>query len=160
MLGEPGKQEILQKMFPEHCRSQIVFRTNIFRKLTLGAPDCERKANTSQSSSGYPVREAKDPQLEMVKQPQVQRQIQANMCLFHFISLAEQSGHCNWRQAAICLPKSKPKRHRRGEYIFTTTHDRWKPAWWPCLLYKLSLTGVPHRTWNKWRCSTPVRLSF
>ena len=45
----------------------------------------------------------KNPQLEMAKQPQIKRRIQANMSLFHFISLAEQSGHCNRRQAAICL---------------------------------------------------------
>ena len=37
ILGEAGKQEILQKCF-ENSRSQIVFRTDIFRKLTLGAP--------------------------------------------------------------------------------------------------------------------------
>ena len=79
------------------------------------------------------------------QQPQIQRRIQPNMSLFHFISLAEQSGLCNRRQAAVCFPKSKPKRRRRGEYIFTTTHDRWKPAWLHCFLYKLSLTGVPHR---------------
>ena len=35
----------------------------------------------------------------MAKQPQIKRRIQANMSLFHFISLAEQSGHCNRRQA-------------------------------------------------------------
>ena len=39
------------------------------------------------------------------------------MSLFHFISLAEQSGHCNRRQAAVCFPKSKPKRRRRGEWV-------------------------------------------
>ena len=38
ILGEAGKQEILQEMF-ENSRSQIVFRIDIFRKLTLGAPD-------------------------------------------------------------------------------------------------------------------------
>ena len=32
-----GKQEILQQC-SENSRSQIVFRTDIFRKLTLGAP--------------------------------------------------------------------------------------------------------------------------
>ena len=37
MLGGAGKQEILQQMF-QNSRSQIVFRTDIFRKLTLGAP--------------------------------------------------------------------------------------------------------------------------
>ena len=35
---EADKQEILQKC-SENSRSQIVFRTDIFRKLTLGAPD-------------------------------------------------------------------------------------------------------------------------
>ena len=70
------------------------------------------------------MREAKNPQLEMAKQPQIKRRIQANMSLFHFISLAEQFGHCNRRQAAVCFPKSKIKRRRRGEYIFTTTHDQ------------------------------------
>ena len=38
ILGAAGKQEILQEMF-ENSRSQIVFRIDIFRKLTLGAPD-------------------------------------------------------------------------------------------------------------------------
>ena len=38
ILGEAGEQEILQKC-SENCRSQIVFRTDIFRKLSLGAPD-------------------------------------------------------------------------------------------------------------------------
>ena len=85
---------------------------------------CKRKDKASQSGSGCPIREAKNPQLEMAKQPQIKRRIQANMSLFHFISLAEQSGHCNRRQAAVCFPKSKTKRRRRGEYIFTTTHDR------------------------------------
>ena len=47
------------------------------------------------------MREAKNPQLEMAKQPQIKRRIQANMSLFHFISLAEQSDHCNRRQAAV-----------------------------------------------------------
>ena len=37
ILGETGKQEILQKMF-RNSSSQIVFQTDIFRKLTLGAP--------------------------------------------------------------------------------------------------------------------------
>ena len=36
ILGEAGKQEILQQMF-ENSRFQIVLRTDIFRKLTLGA---------------------------------------------------------------------------------------------------------------------------
>ena len=36
MLGEAAKQEILQQTF-QKFRSQIVFRTDIFRKLTLGA---------------------------------------------------------------------------------------------------------------------------
>ena len=70
---------------------------------------CKRKDKASQSSSGCPMREAKNPQLEMAKQPQIKRRIQANMSLFHFISLAEQSSHCNRRQAAVCFPKSKPK---------------------------------------------------
>ena len=35
---QAGKQEIIQQM-SENSRSQIVFRTDIFRKLTLGAPD-------------------------------------------------------------------------------------------------------------------------
>ena len=37
--GVAGKQEILQKKCSENSRSQIVFRTDIFRKLSLGAPD-------------------------------------------------------------------------------------------------------------------------
>jgi len=37
ILGEVGKQEILQQMF-RNSRSQIVFRTDIFQKLTLVAP--------------------------------------------------------------------------------------------------------------------------
>ena len=37
ILGEAFKQDILQQMF-DNSRSQIVFRTDIFRKLTLGAP--------------------------------------------------------------------------------------------------------------------------
>ena len=36
-LGEAGKQDILQQM-SRNSRSQIVFRTDIFQKLTLGAP--------------------------------------------------------------------------------------------------------------------------
>ena len=35
---EARKQEILQQC-SENSRSQIVFRTDIFRKLTLGAPE-------------------------------------------------------------------------------------------------------------------------
>ena len=39
ILGEAGKQEIYNKR-SENSRSQIVsFRTDIFRKFTLGAPD-------------------------------------------------------------------------------------------------------------------------
>ena len=38
ILGEAGKQEILQQC-SENSRSQMVFQTDIFRKLTLGAPD-------------------------------------------------------------------------------------------------------------------------
>ena len=38
ILGEAGKQEILLNECSENSRSQIVFRTDIFRKLTLGAP--------------------------------------------------------------------------------------------------------------------------
>ena len=37
ILEEAGKQEIYNKC-SENSRSQIVFRTDIFRKLTLGAP--------------------------------------------------------------------------------------------------------------------------
>ena len=37
ILGEAGKQEMLQKC-SENSTSEIVFRTDIFRKLTLGAP--------------------------------------------------------------------------------------------------------------------------
>ena len=39
ILKEAGKQEILQQMLTENSISQIVFRTDIFRKLTLGAPE-------------------------------------------------------------------------------------------------------------------------
>ena len=38
-IGEAGKQEILQAKCSENFRSQIVIRTDIFRKLTLGAPE-------------------------------------------------------------------------------------------------------------------------
>ena len=38
-VKEVGKQEILQQMLTENSRSQFVFRTDIFRKLTLGAPE-------------------------------------------------------------------------------------------------------------------------
>ena len=38
IIGEACKQEILQQC-SEKSRSQIVFRTDIFRKLTLGASD-------------------------------------------------------------------------------------------------------------------------
>ena len=31
--------------------------------------------------------EAKNPQLEMAKQPQIKRRVQVNMSLFHFLSL-------------------------------------------------------------------------
>ena len=37
ILGEAGKQEISNNKCSENSRSQIVFRTDIFRKLTLGA---------------------------------------------------------------------------------------------------------------------------
>ena len=56
---------------------------------------CKRNDKAIHSSSGCPMREAKNPQLEMSTQPQIQRRVQANTSLFHFISLAEQSGHCN-----------------------------------------------------------------
>ena len=36
--GEVGKQEIYIK-YSENSRFQIVFRTDIFQKLTLGVPD-------------------------------------------------------------------------------------------------------------------------
>ena len=39
ILGEAGKQEILQQNCSENSRSQIVLRTDIFQKLTLGALD-------------------------------------------------------------------------------------------------------------------------
>ena len=43
ILGQADKREILQQMFEiftsENFRSQIVFRTDISRKLTLGAPE-------------------------------------------------------------------------------------------------------------------------
>ena len=37
--GEVNKQDNFTKKCSENSRSQIVFRTDIFRKLTLGAPD-------------------------------------------------------------------------------------------------------------------------
>ena len=37
ILGEAGKKEILQQMF-RNSRSQIVFRTDIFQKLSSSAP--------------------------------------------------------------------------------------------------------------------------
>ena len=40
ILGEAGKLQIFRKKCSKNSRSQIVFRTDIFRKLTLGAPDC------------------------------------------------------------------------------------------------------------------------
>ena len=49
---------------------------------------CKRKDKASQSGSGCPIREAKNPQLEMAKQPQIKRRIQANMSLFHFILIS------------------------------------------------------------------------
>ena len=39
ILGQAGKQEILPDKCFENSRSEIVFRTDIFRKLTLGVPD-------------------------------------------------------------------------------------------------------------------------
>ena len=83
---------------------------------------CKRKDKASQSSSGCPMREAKNPQLEMAKQPQIKRRIQANMSLFHFISLAEQSSHSNGRQAAVCFPKSKPKTTPKRVHYFSPRH--------------------------------------
>ena len=41
MLGEAGKQE--NNKFSENSRSQIVFRTDIFQKLSFGAPDKGRR---------------------------------------------------------------------------------------------------------------------
>ena len=37
ILGEVGKQEILQQML-RNSRSQIVFRTDIFPKIAVGCP--------------------------------------------------------------------------------------------------------------------------
>ena len=37
MLGEACRQEIFDNKCSENFRSQILFRTDIFRKLTLGA---------------------------------------------------------------------------------------------------------------------------
>ena len=50
MLGEAGKQEIWNKSF-ENSRSQIVFRTDIFRESTLGAPESSVLVNISISSA-------------------------------------------------------------------------------------------------------------
>ena len=36
--GEAGKQEISNNKCSENSRSQIVFRTDIFQKLSLGVP--------------------------------------------------------------------------------------------------------------------------
>ena len=36
ILGEAGKQEISNNKCSENSRSQIVFRTDIFQKLSLG----------------------------------------------------------------------------------------------------------------------------
>ena len=69
----------------------------------------KRKDEAIHSSSECPMREAKNAQLKMFKQPQIQHRIQTNMSLFHFTSLAKQSGHCNRRQAAVCFQKSKQK---------------------------------------------------
>ena len=38
ILGEAGKQEISNNKCSDNSRSQIVFRTDIFQKLSLGAP--------------------------------------------------------------------------------------------------------------------------
>ena len=40
ILGEAGKQEILQPKCSENFRSQIVIRTDIFRKLKMGVLEC------------------------------------------------------------------------------------------------------------------------
>ena len=48
ILGEADKQEILGKM-SENSRTQIVFRTDIFRKLSLDAPDKQEVALGKQS---------------------------------------------------------------------------------------------------------------
>ena len=47
------------KKCSENSRSQIVFRTDIFRKLTLGAPDIER------GKASLPVRGPKTPLLKL-----------------------------------------------------------------------------------------------
>ena len=39
IVGEADKQKFWKK-FSENSRSQIVFPTDIFRKLAFGAPDC------------------------------------------------------------------------------------------------------------------------
>ena len=67
------------------------------------------------------MREVKNPQLEMAKQPKIQRRIQANMSRFHFISLAEQSGHYNRPQAVVSFPKSKPN-DAEGASTFSPQH--------------------------------------
>ena len=52
MLGKAGKQEILQQLFRNY-RSQIVFRTDILRKLTLGTPAFWRQARLFQRQISF-----------------------------------------------------------------------------------------------------------
>ena len=123
------------------CSSQIGFRT----RAGILSFHCKGKDKASQSSSGCPMREAKTAQLEMAKRQQIQRRIQANMSLFHFISLAEQSSQCNRHQAAVSFSKSKPKRRRRGEFICITTYDRWKRSALVNIRRKALLSSVGFR---------------
>ena len=106
-----------------------------YRTVELDTPG--RKDKAIHSSSGRSMRDAKNPQLKMSKQPQIQRRIQSNMYLLYFTSLAKQSGHCNRRQEAFCFKKSMqkdaeepctfPPRHTTVEITLS----------YPCLVYKL-----------------------
>ena len=67
------------------------------------------------------MREAKNPQLEMAKQPQIKRRIQAKMSLFHFISLTEQSSHCNRRQRKFVFQNPR-QNDAEGAGTFSPRH--------------------------------------
>ena len=103
-------------IMPSFKKSLIVEH---FKGITLTPSfNCRRKDKASHSSSGCPMREAKNPQLEMAKQPQTKRRIQANMSLFHFISLVEQCGHCNPTPSGSLFSKIQDKTTPKGRVHF------------------------------------------
>ena len=81
----------------------------------------KRKDKAIHSCSGRPMREVTNTYLKMSRQPQTQHRIQTNISLFHFTTLAKQSGHCNL-QFLFRIPA--PLRSIRQE-IIVSIDDKW-----------------------------------